>query len=175
MVDFTLDQARRLDALLSDGEDDMPTAGVETVRIDSSEHPTPPGSIPENVGPYRILGILGQGGMGAVYTARDDRLDRDVAIKAIRSDRRPTRAARERFLQEARALLEDARAMLFPLSGRETVLMGREAGWRRRCPAIYMQIHAILCNARSHLHSSCPHPLRRGLPSVIVLSLPHQA
>jgi tetratricopeptide (TPR) repeat protein len=53
-------------------------------------------------GHIRILGVLGQGGMGEVYAGVDERLGRNVAVKAIRADRRE--GARERFLREARAL-----------------------------------------------------------------------
>jgi len=36
------------------------------------------------LGPYQVVALLGHGGMGAVYRARDARLDRDVAIKVVR-------------------------------------------------------------------------------------------
>jgi serine/threonine protein kinase len=53
-------------------------------------------------GHIRILGALGQGGMGDVYSAVDERLGRKVAVKTIRADRSAN--ARQRFLREARAL-----------------------------------------------------------------------
>jgi serine/threonine protein kinase len=53
---------------------------------------------------YRIEGLLGRGGMGAVYAARDLVLDRPVAIKVIRPELVPDPAARERFLREAQTL-----------------------------------------------------------------------
>ena len=50
------------------------------------------------LGPYEILSLLGEGGMGHVYRARDTRLDRIVAIKI--SDEQFS----ERFEREARAV-----------------------------------------------------------------------
>ncbi len=53
-------------------------------------------------GHIRVLGALGQGGMGDVYAGLDERLGRKVAVKTIRADRRAN--TRARFLYEARAL-----------------------------------------------------------------------
>src|SRR5215203_2873785 len=54
------------------------------------------------IGPYRVLKRLGAGGMGEVFLAYDERLDRQVAIKRIRSDASASPDRRERFRREAR-------------------------------------------------------------------------
>jgi len=51
-------------------------------------------------GRYEILGILGQGGMGAVYKARDRELDRLIALKVIRPELATDPAILQRFKQE---------------------------------------------------------------------------
>jgi hypothetical protein len=52
-------------------------------------------------GKYRIDALIGRGGMGAVYRARDVRLERDVAVKVVRGDLIASTEARERFKREA--------------------------------------------------------------------------
>jgi serine/threonine protein kinase/tetratricopeptide (TPR) repeat protein len=55
-------------------------------------------------GPYEILALLGSGGMGDVYRARDTRLLRDVAIKILNPATAPDADLRRRFDREARAI-----------------------------------------------------------------------
>ena len=45
--------------------------------------PERPNMIGRQVGPYKISALLGAGGMGEVYRARDSKLERDVAIKIL--------------------------------------------------------------------------------------------
>jgi eukaryotic-like serine/threonine-protein kinase len=56
------------------------------------------------LGPYEILSPLGEGGMGKVYKARDNRLERLVAIKLLRGDLADRPEIRERFEREARTI-----------------------------------------------------------------------
>src|SRR5262249_16683862 len=85
---------------------------------DPERHPTapaPPQSAPRFVPPLpeelaprfpqlEMLGLLGQGGMGAVYKARQRGLDRLVALKILSPDTNQDEAFAERFTREARAL-----------------------------------------------------------------------
>jgi len=57
----------------------------------------------DRIGHIRITGELAEGGMGSVYVGFDEKLEREVALKAIRGDRLGA-AARARFLNEARLL-----------------------------------------------------------------------
>jgi len=56
------------------------------------------------LGPYEIISPLGAGGMGEVYSARDTRLDRTVAIKVLPDHLSSNDELRQRFEREARAV-----------------------------------------------------------------------
>jgi len=56
------------------------------------------------LGPYEIVGQLGEGGMGQVYRARDTRLDRSVAIKVLSDQISHDPQFKDRFQREARVI-----------------------------------------------------------------------
>ncbi|HEX2341459.1 MAG TPA: serine/threonine-protein kinase, partial [Vicinamibacterales bacterium] len=56
------------------------------------------------LGRYHVLALIGSGGMGQVYRARDERLERDVAIKVLTPGTITNEASRRRFRKEALAL-----------------------------------------------------------------------
>lgn len=58
------------------------------------------------LGSYRVLKILGAGGMGVVFLADDPRLKRRVALKVIKSDLVQRPEVRARFLREAQAIAQ---------------------------------------------------------------------
>jgi dienelactone hydrolase len=61
-------------------------------------------AIGTTLGPYKILALIGAGGMGEVYRAHDTRLGRDVAIKVLPQHLSSTPEARARFEREARTI-----------------------------------------------------------------------
>ena len=81
----------------------LETPALELARNMSGEDPSQ-SMIGRQFGPYSVLSLLAKGGMGEVYSARDTKLGRDVALKILPATfaRDPERLAR--FQREARLL-----------------------------------------------------------------------
>jgi Tol biopolymer transport system component len=75
------------------------------------------------LGPYEILALLGSGGMGEVYRARDTRLDRSVAIKVLPEHLSASEDGRQRFEREARTISQLSHPHICALYD-----VGRESG-----------------------------------------------
>ena len=58
----------------------------------------------QRLGAYRIVRLLGEGGMGAVYEARQEPLDRRVALKTLHADHAKNKESIARFFNEAKVL-----------------------------------------------------------------------
>ncbi|HEX5731258.1 MAG TPA: protein kinase [Blastocatellia bacterium] len=72
-----------------------------TQYASNSQHATETGQF---IGPYKILSLLGAGGMGEVYLAEDTRLQRKIAIKLLLSATLIDARAKKRFINEAKAV-----------------------------------------------------------------------
>ena len=68
------------------------------------------------LGPYEVLGLIGAGGMGEVYHARDTRLGRSVALKILP----PDVSANEEWLRRIRARNARARGARTPQHCRDS-------------------------------------------------------
>jgi len=75
--------------------------GTHAQRSTTALMNLPPGS---RFGPFEIVGLLGAGGMGEVYRARDPRLSREVALKTLPTDLARSPDFRVRFEREGRFL-----------------------------------------------------------------------
>ena len=58
--------------------------------------------VPQSFDRFEVIRVLGKGGMGTVYLARDPRLDRSVALKVLRAEDLTTEDRRSRFMREAK-------------------------------------------------------------------------
>lgn len=79
---------------------DSPAVGLAAGHPSEKRNKLSPG---DSIGLFRILSFIGAGGMGEVYLAEDERLDRHVALKLLPEDLRENPALMSRFRQEARA------------------------------------------------------------------------
>ncbi len=78
---------------------DISTAADEDQIVSVPREP-----IPERIGRYSIEGLINEGGFGTVYLARDDTLDRQVAIKVPRIDRISEPDDMDAYWEEARTV-----------------------------------------------------------------------
>jgi serine/threonine-protein kinase len=81
----------------------VPNRLPASTRPEPGGHPPAPAELPRPAG-YEVLGLLGSGGMGVVYRARDVRLKRLVALKMILTGPHARPEERDRFRREAEAV-----------------------------------------------------------------------
>ena len=82
-----------------------PIDGIELARLRAATHARLFGvARPATIGRYPVLRQLGAGGMGVVYLAHDRELDRNIALKLLRSDARDGSQGTDRLVREAQAM-----------------------------------------------------------------------
>lgn len=114
---------------LAETTDSGPAGDAAVVRVATAAD-----EVPASIGGYVVRGLLGEGGMGRVYLARDEKLNRDVAIKVLLPAKVGDPAAIERFLREGRSLAAIEHPHVLAIhqvgedSGRPYIVMQRLVG-----------------------------------------------
>ena len=146
------DLRRELESLIASYEE----AGSSFLGADASEvlQLTPPRALSSGtkLGPYELIELLGAGGMGEVYRARDARLDRMVAIKILPAAFSADRERLHRFEREARS----ASALNHP-----NIVTIYELGQDRSCHYIAMEL--VEGKTLRELLSSSLLPMRKAI------------
>src|SRR5438552_7806103 len=111
------------------------------------------------LGSYRVLKVLGTGGMGVVFEAEDTLLKRVVALKAMKPDLAASPVQRQRFLREAQAMAQ---------LDHEHVVAIHQVGEDRGVPFLAMPLlrgetlEARLRSRKANTPLSVPEALRVG-------------
>ncbi len=99
-----LDRIPAADAIHdADGRASVVTGPYTPVEFSFLSAPAEPGELGQ-LGEYRVLELVGAGGMGMVFRAEDPILKRTVALKVMRPEAASAARARDRFLREARTM-----------------------------------------------------------------------
>ena len=94
--------ARTAAAMSAAGDPTRGAAGAANAAAEGAPRAASP--VPAEWGTLRILERIGRGGYGEVFRAYDPAVQREVALKLRRTDRKPRRADDDRYLDEARKL-----------------------------------------------------------------------
>ena len=94
-VEALLEAHQRGDNFLEEPAFEMAAKGLARHQVSSL--------VGKQIGSYKMLSLLGAGGMGEVYLARDTTLDRQVALKFLPEELQQDTTARKRFLREAKS------------------------------------------------------------------------
>jgi eukaryotic-like serine/threonine-protein kinase len=87
----------------------------ETTAIFNLLHPTDDPRMLGRIGNYEIIGLIGRGGMGVVFKAFDQSLNRNVAVKVLDPSLAHVGAARQRFAREAQTMASISHENVIPI------------------------------------------------------------
>ena len=106
-------EVETVDSIEETATSDVRAQSPDSVGVVKANMPTPesidflhPPQQPDEIGrlgDYRVLEVLGVGGMGVVFRAEDPKLERLIALKAMKPDIAVSELAKDRFLREAKA------------------------------------------------------------------------